>query len=306
MAYTFRNPGDDDIWRVYELVREIELADTGSCDFTREDMRVIWRLNELGNIWIAEDDDGTGVGYASLYPRHSTRLRSSGGVVPAHRGRGIGPRLLELLETRGRELAEKASGEEPVMLSQDAGQLNPDAARLFEQHGFELARIFWKMGIDLDREPPEPEIPDGIALRTLEPGRERAVYDAQEEAFRDHWDHNPHNYDEWHAWTIGRESFDPTAWLLAYDGDEIAGGSLNTIEDGVAWVGILFTRRPWRRRGLGLALLQASFRDFWKRGVPKALLGVDAANPTGATRLYERAGMYVVSEEKVYWKNVRA
>ena len=105
---------------------------------------------------------------------------------------------------------------------------------------------------------------------------------------------------------IERDDFDPNAWIIARDGYEIAGGSLNAIEDEEAWVAVLFVRRPWRRRGLGLALLRASFREFWKRGVPKAALGVDAENPTGATRLYERAGMHVVREERMYRKDVRA
>jgi hypothetical protein len=34
-------------------------------------------------------------------------------------------------------------------------------------------------------------------------------------------------------------------------------------------------------------------------------LGVDAANPTGATRLYQRAGMYVASEFLTFEKELR-
>jgi ribosomal protein S18 acetylase RimI-like enzyme len=63
-------------------------------------------------------------------------------------------------------------------------------------------------------------------------------------------------------------------------------------------------RRPWRQRGLGLALLLQSFRAFHERGENRVGLGVDSANETGATRLYERAGMRVVAEDVVWRKEL--
>jgi ribosomal protein S18 acetylase RimI-like enzyme len=54
-------------------------------------------------------------------------------------------------------------------------------------------------------------------------------------------------------------------------------------------------RRPWRRRGLGLALLRRAFGEFQRRGERLVQLGVDAASPTGATRLYERVGMRTIT-----------
>ena len=59
------------------------------------------------------------------------------------------------------------------------------------------------------------------------------------------------------------------------------------------YVGELAVRKSWRRRGLGLALLQHAFRGFKERGKLRAVLHVDSENITGAIRLYERAGMYV-------------
>ena len=74
---------------------------------------------------------------------------------------------------------------------------------------------------------------------------------------------------------------------------------------GIGWVGTLGVRRPWRKKGLGLALLQASFGEFYKRGMKTIGLGVDASNPTGATRLYQRAGMYIASEFLTFEKELR-
>jgi mycothiol synthase len=305
MAYTFRHPDDGDIWRVYGVMREVALADEGEFDFTEDDMEVVWRMRRRENAWLVEDENGSAVAFGAIHERHPTRLRTISGVIPGHRGNGVGSQLLQRLEKRARELARKAPAGEPVWLSVSAGQHNVDAPPLFERHGFEFTRVFLKMAIDLDEAGGEPAIPEGIVFEPLRAGTERAVFDASEEAFRDHWDHVPHDYGEWRAWMLDREDSDPSVWVIAWDGDEIAGGSLNAVEDGDAWVGVLFVRRPWRRRGLGSALLKASFDEFRKRGVKRALLGVDAENPTGATRLYEQAGMRVAHEERLYRKDVR-
>ena len=53
-------------------------------------------------------------------------------------------------------------------------------------------------------------------------------------------------------------------------------------------------------------MLKHSFAEFYRRGTPKVELRVDAQNPTGATRLYERAGMHVTIQFDIYSKELRA
>ncbi len=72
-----------------------------------------------------------------------------------------------------------------------------------------------------------------------------------------------------------------------------------------AWVNILAVRRPWRRQGLGMALLRQAFGEFYRRGIRQVALGVDAENITGATRLYARAGMRVTRQYARYEKMLR-
>ncbi len=67
----------------------------------------------------------------------------------------------------------------------------------------------------------------------------------------------------------------------------------HSLEMRVGWVRVLGVKWPWRRRGLGLALLLHSFGELLRRGIRTVGLGVDAENLTGAVRLYERAGMWV-------------
>jgi len=51
--------------------------------------------------------------------------------------------------------------------------------------------------------------------------------------------------------------------------------------------------------------LQHLFQRFYERGIPSVALGVDAANPTGATRLYESAGMSVIRNYVLFEKVLR-
>jgi ribosomal protein S18 acetylase RimI-like enzyme len=99
--------------------------------------------------------------------------------------------------------------------------------------------------------------------------------------------------------------FDPSLWIIAWDGNQIAGYSLCRFRMGIGWVGSLGVRRPWRKHGLGMALLLQSFHEFHQRGMNTIGLGVDASNPTGATRLYQKAGMNITAEYVIYEKEYR-
>jgi ribosomal protein S18 acetylase RimI-like enzyme len=128
---------------------------------------------------------------------------------------------------------------------------------------------------------------------------ERAIAIAMRESFRDHWGFVERPLEQDVAMWMHRFQNDPflnpKLFFIAWDGDQPAGISL--CYDGyyddheLGWVSTLGVLRPWRRRGLGLALLQHSFCELYARGRRRAGLGVDASSLTGATRLYEKAGM---------------
>jgi mycothiol synthase len=306
VSYRFRRPVPNDLPAVIDLVRTTYRVDYDDEDDPTEYITTLFKLIDLGrDAWVVEDEEGRIVAAAGVRRRHPTRIRSFSAILPEHRGRGLGSGLLDRMEQRAREMAADAPEGEEVWFGLDASSTNEEARALFESRGFERVRYFWKMGIDLDEEPSSPEWPEGIRLERARRGEERAVFDASEDAFQDHWDHQPNDYDEWRTWMVESDSYDPANWLLAREGDEIAGISLLFIEPDVGWVGVLGVRRRWRRRGLGKALLLASFHEIRERGKPRAVLGVDAQNPTGATRLYESAGMRVINESAAYRLLVR-
>jgi GNAT superfamily N-acetyltransferase len=102
---------------------------------------------------------------------------------------------------------------------------------------------------------------------------------------------------------------DPGLWFLAEDAatGELAGVCLTRIAPGTGgWIGPVGVRRPWRKRGLGLALLHATFAELHRRGIPAASLSVDADSPTGAPRLYTRAGMHPIQSIILCRQELRA
>jgi ribosomal protein S18 acetylase RimI-like enzyme len=56
------------------------------------------------------------------------------------------------------------------------------------------------------------------------------------------------------------------------------------------WIADLAVRPPWRRRGIGEALVRHVMDEFHSRGLTTVALNVDPLNETGATQLYERLG----------------
>ena len=136
---------------------------------------------------------------------------------------------------------------------------------------------------------------------------------AERAAFRDHRGHIEEPFeDEFARWKHQLENspfHDPSLWFLALDGEGIVGFAINaraTSEDAdMGWVHSLGVLRHWRRRGLGLALLLHSLTALRGIGKKRAGLSVDAKSLTGATRLYEKAGMKVTHEIVIFEKELR-
>jgi mycothiol synthase len=152
---------------------------------------------------------------------------------------------------------------------------------------------------------PAPSWPTGITTRTFREGDERTFYDVQQEVFDDAWEPIRIPFEEWAHWLLRPPMFVPDLWFLALADDTPAGFAIchpHPESESLGWVGILGVRRPWRRRGLGRALLLHAFAGFFARGLRRAGLGVDAESLTGAHRLYESAGMHVAARYDIYEK----
>ena len=178
----------------------------------------------------------------------------------------------------------------------------------FRRPRLRASRHSYRMEIDLTGEPRRPAWPDGIDVRPVREDEHQLVYDTVARGVAGHVRPDGRTFDEWAHWLIRTESFDPSLWFLAFAGDELAGFSLckqSSIDPNAGYVSTLGVRRPWRKQGLGEALLLHSFAAFRDRGWGRGTLGVDASSPTGATRLYERAGMRVYRDTAFFERPVR-
>jgi mycothiol synthase len=221
-------------------------------------------------------------------------------VHPAYDDLGIDLLLVGWAEEKARLAVDRAPQEARVTLQGNSNTLDKRMQSVFTRLGFAHNRTGLRMVIDLKEPPAAPRWPEGIRVRTLTRGKdERRLIQAVYDSFSDHWGFVPEPFDaymkRWMYFTEHNEDFDPALWFMAMDGDDVAGISLcyakSHDDPNLGWVSTLGVCRPWRKRGLGLALLQHSFGELYRRGQRKVGLGVDADSLTGATRLYLKAGM---------------
>jgi mycothiol synthase len=293
-SFRVRHVDHDDVSAINALVVAADEAVMGWSDSTEADLLDWWRLVDLEqDSWLVENESL--VAYGVLYP-HGDIADLDCYVDPGWKGRGLGRWLLERGQERGRERG--LTSAQAWCLAQDTA-----ATALFESLGFGEVRRYYRMLIELDGPPPEPEWPESFRVDTFELDDARDFHAVLNEAFEEEWNWVPKPFDRWYEHRVQGPDFDPTLWWIVRDGDEMAAvlrGEPQRFDAG--WVGAIGVRRKWRKRGLGLALLHHAFREFYRRGQQKVALGVDAQNPTGATRLYERAGMHVAYEAAAFQK----
>lgn len=237
----------------------------------------------------------------------------SGFVLPAWRHKGLGRALLGFTEARSRAQAEGRPVDAPHLLRGIGEDTALGKIALFEQGGYGVIRYYFFMirqGLD---ELPEVTLPAGFEFRPATPEDDRKIWEAKEEAFRDHWGHTTKtdaDYQTWFHSPFRQPEHWPVIWDVARN--EVAAMSLNCIvEEENATFGFkrgsinhLGVRRPYRGQGLGRAVLLKGMEIFRQHGMTEAVLGVDSENPSGALGLYERNGFTVLNKDALYQKAV--
>jgi mycothiol synthase len=230
-----------------------------------------------------------------------------GSVDPDLRRRGLGTWLQRwsLALARERSAVEDLDG--PVALGAFSEDTEAGHRALLTNAGFEPVRHFFLMRRDDLGDVPDAPLPDGLEIRTVTEAQRRTVFDAENEAFRDHWGHRE-MVDADYVKTFSRDGIDTDLWVVAWDGDQVAGVVQNWIwaEENArlgvkrGWLEHISVRRPWRRRGLARAITAESLRRLHAAGLDDAMLGVDSENPNGALGLYEGLGFVEHSRAAAY------
>src|SRR5262245_33190180 len=247
---------------------------------------ILMFMQQSKEAWIWEED-GRMVASAS-YGVYGDAAHTRG--VVAAKGCGLGTEILE----RGEAFA-RTEGAKKIL----SGAPEPDAAAraLFESHGYQEARRFYEMAIELTEEPVETELPAGLVVDELRDDEYETFYEALNESFAEHWEWHAEPFEEWIKRRQGqhRDEHGPV-WFVVRDGEELAGVTRNDADvAGGGYVGAIGVRPAWRGKGIAKALLYRTFAEFWRRGTTRVTLDVDTQNETGAVKLYERVGMQVDS-----------
>ena len=249
-------------------------------------------------VWWAKETDGPYV------------YRMFGNIHPDWRRKGLGTALLAYCENRLQEVAEENEHPQdtPHFFESWSGNTIPNTTALLENQGYKPERYFFDMLRPIDAPIPEAPLPKGLEVRPFEESHNRPIFDAAEEAFRDHWGHIPSTEEDYQRFITDPDS-KQELWKVAWDGDEVAGMVLNTIFEEEnkefnckrGWTDPICVRRPWRRRGLARALIAESVKMFREMGYDETALGVDTKNANGALNLYKGMGY----ETKKTWISYR-
>jgi mycothiol synthase len=230
-----------------------------------------------------------------------------GSVDPEFRRRGLGTVLMGWSLGHARVRASREDPRTPVDVRTFAEDTETGHRVVIAAAGLEPVRHFFIMrrtGLD---EIPDAPLPVGLEIRPVTRDQWRTIFAAENEAFRDHWGHREQGESAFQA-TFARTELDTDLWVVAWDGDEVAGVVQNWIwpEEnerlGVkrGWLEHISVRRPWRRRGLARAITAASLVKLRECGLEEGMLGVDSENPNGALGLYEGLGFTVFSRAAAY------
>jgi mycothiol synthase len=312
-GWTTRRPTLSDVPQILKLVHASDMAAVGTPDFTADEVREALtgpNTDMNRDCWLALDDGGEIVGWA--YPDNAGGPRDFVEVyVWPGRGEPAQRPLLELLLARAAERA-RIFGHDPYEVR--AGAIPAERAWIdaLTGAGFTFVKQHARMAMPLDRVPvTPPEPPAGITVRPVrgdDDAEMRRFHAIIEEAFRDS-DHRATDYATWRAQVAAESSASFDEWFVAeVDGRMV--GALQSSDGGAdqdeGWVKNLAVLRPYRRRGVGAALLRRAFATYAGKGRSRAGLGVDLANPTRAARLYHAVGMRPLYQANIYQRTVRA
>ncbi|MFM8321349.1 MAG: GNAT family N-acetyltransferase [Chloroflexota bacterium] len=320
-GFTDRPAAIEDIDAIVQAINAWSRELTGGSDLKPEDLRQQFEIPVFHlerDTRVVVDPAGEIAGYWELWDTSDPHvvMNAWGIVQPRCSGLGIGAYLIDWAEQRARSAIHLAPPDAQVSLHAYLRSNDVRSRRRYRDAGYEHIRNSLRMLIDLNEAPPEPVMPDGIQIRAMRPGvDDEAMTHAVRESFRDHWGfvERPFQDDlDRYRWEMAHDPhFKPELYLLAWDGDQIAGISLCSDyfdeDEAMGWVSTLGVCREWRKRGLGLALLQQSFVELYRHGKARIGLGVDAESLTGATRLYLKAGMRPdpLHEFHLYHKTLR-
>lgn len=314
-GYRLRSPRPRDAPEVAGVVVAHDIADFGEPDFSEHDLLDDWerpRFELERDAWVVVGPTGHLVAYAFVWPAEpGTLLEADAFVAPEYGGRGLGGLLVELVEERAAEIAGEDRGGDPASrwrVGMYASRANTAKRDLLTRRSYLPVHTRLRLKVDLARRESGSgtlSVP-GATLREFDPVvDEEGVREVMDEAFRGRARYSRRRVDEWLDLRVRHPAFDPKLWQVAVDDDGVVVAAILVYDvGGTGYVSSVGVRDPWRRRGLGQALLAGAFDALRDRGQMRVVVEVDAEDAAGARALYERVGMRVSEEHTWFEKPV--
>lgn len=313
-GFEWRAATATDVPAIHRTLMAATLADGGRSEESLEDKQRQfadpWSLPERDTIvGIAPDGTVAVFGRTFMNPDpvdDERRLFILLETHPDYRGGDLTEAAYQWLEAQSRQRLKSAEPYQASVIRMGALSTSTDRIRMIERAGYQHIRTFFRMERDLRQPIPAAALASEFRVTTYQPEHSRPLWQAFNDSFSDHWSFEPVSDEDWQMFFIERSTFRPDLTRLIWDGDELAGYSINRIEPDlqrhapVGWIGQLGVRRAWRKRGLATYLLCETMRAFQAEGLAAAGLGVDSENPTGALGVYERVGFTVAQKYYTY------
>lgn len=229
-------------------------------------------------------------------------------VDPEVGGRGVGTALFAWSEARLRQIAGEHDADEQLF-EVWTDDRNAAATSLIRDAGYEAITYAAEMVRPSVHDLPDHRLPEGLELRPVREEDIRTIWEADVEAFRDHWgfvEQTEADYQRFLAYPY----LDTSLWKIAWDDQGVAGQVKSFIDTAQneengrrrGWTESISTARRWRRRGVAKALIVESICELASRGMTEVALGVHTENPNGAYDLYSGLGYEVVATWTTYRK----
>jgi GNAT superfamily N-acetyltransferase len=245
-------------------------------------------IRDPGRVDLLALVDGVPVGTGFVEPHPDDRDASdawaSVRVLREHRRQGVGTELFRALSVRARAAGRTA-------LTMSVRHDDTDAFDYLSKRGFvEVLRVCESV-LELDGAGDEEPPPEGVALVPITEELEPRVYAAAVEIARDipaHDEVRVGSFEQWLERELSCSAFRDCS-LTALDGLDVAGYAiLHDGGDGDGLHAMTGVRRPWRRRGIAMALKRAQIDAARRRGLRRLRAANAVQNPMLAVN--ERLG----------------
>ncbi|WP_430510178.1 GNAT family N-acetyltransferase [Gottfriedia solisilvae] len=301
--FSIKHPTVEDAQSITDLVSLCDIEEIGEPDITLSDVLDMWNSIQIEtDAWIVLSTTNEIIGYGFVEITGANRMDTCVFVHPQYKNQGIGSVLLKKVEERAKVLAKGKDGGQKLM--NQIPFTNTAARDLVENRGYRFSRLYERMKIELEGQPIQPLLPEGITLQSFQANYdENTLFSLYDETFRDAWGYSKKDSSTWISQKQG-EGYDPSLWIIAWKDSKPVGFLMSRMQDDGLFIDLLGVKSDYRKHGIGKAMLLHIFGLAYQRKQKTILLFVDTDSLTNANRLYQNVGMFPHSQTAIYMKEL--